>query len=616
MVKNWVMNLNIINQKKKKIRNFAIIAHIDHGKSTLADRILEITETIAKREMKSQVLDSMELERERGITIKLNAVEIIYKSKRNQEEYIMHLIDTPGHVDFNYEVSRSLVACEGVLLIVDATQGIQAQTLSNVYLALENNLTIIPILNKVEMENADIEKHKKEMQEMFGFEPNQIILASGKTGLGVEEILERIVTDITPPQGNVEAPLQVLIFDSVFDVYKGVIPSIRIFNGILRKGDKIRFIASQSVYEVIEVGILNPKPVKKDFLSVGDVGYLTAFIKNIDDVRVGDTITLNRYYNEVEPLPGYRQVNPVVFCGLYPTETSKYVNLKDALQKLKLNDSSLAYEKESSNILGLGFRVGFLGLLHMEITQERIIREFGIDVIITAPSVIFHVFKTSNKKIIIDNVTKWPNNQSIERIEEPYIKAFITCPEIYIGTVMEISQNKRGKLQNLKYLDKNRVVLNYLLPLTEVIYNYFDQLKSSTKGYAAFEYQMDKYYPSKLKKVDILLNYEIVDALSFIVHEDFAYSRGKIICQKLKELIPKQMFEIVIQAALGKKIITRETIKAHRKNVIDKCYGGDVSRKKKLLAKQKKGKQKMKSIGKVILPKKAFLALLSTQKKS
>ncbi|MDV3198328.1 MAG: translation elongation factor 4 [Vigna little leaf phytoplasma] len=605
------MNLDIINQKKKKIRNFAIIAHIDHGKSTLADRILEITNTISKREMKSQILDSMELERERGITIKLNAVEILYKSN-NQEEYIMHLIDTPGHIDFNYEVSRSLAACEGALLVVDATQGIQAQTLSNVYLALENKLDIIPILNKVEMPNANIDQNKKEMQEIFGFDPKKIILASGKTGLGITEILERIITDIKPPQGDAKAPLQALIFDSFFDTYKGVIPSIRIFNGILRKGDKVRFIASQAVYDVIEVGILNPKPMKKDFLAAGDVGYITAFIKNINDVRVGDTITLNYDHKVVAPLPGYRQVNPVVFCGLFPVENSKYINLKEALQKLKLNDSSLVYEKETSNILGIGFRVGFLGLLHMEITQERIIREFDIDVITTAPSVIFHIFKNSNQKIIIDNIAKWPNNQSIDKIEEPYIKAFITCPEQYIGSVMKISQNKRGQLQDLKYLTKNRALIQYLLPFSEIIYNYFDQLKSATKGYAHFEYQMDKYYPSKLKKVDILLNSEKVDTLSFIAHEDNIYKKGRLICQKLKELIPKQMFEIIIQAAIGKKVIARETIKSHRKNVIDKCYGGDVSRKKKLLAKQKKGKQKMKNIGKVYLPKKAFLAILST----
>ncbi|MEC4558801.1 MAG: translation elongation factor 4 ['Conium maculatum' witches'-broom phytoplasma] len=603
------MNFDKINQRQKKIRNFSIIAHIDHGKSTLADRILEITNTIEKRSMKSQYLDSMDLEQERGITIKLNSVEILYKAK-NGEEYIMHLIDTPGHVDFSYEVSRALAACEGVLLIVDASQGIQSQTLSNVYLALENNLTIIPVLNKVDLPNADVEKTKLAIQDTLGLDTNTIISASGKTGLGVVEILEQIITNIKPPQGDAAKPLQALIFDSTFNTFKGVIPYIRIINGIVKKGDKIRFMASKAVYEVIEVGIFNPHPFKKDFLAAGDVGYLTAFIKNMDAVRVGDTITLQKH-NHVEALPGYRQINPVVFCGLYPADTSKYESLKEALQKLKLNDSSLLYEKENSNVLGSGFRIGFLGLLHMEITQERIVREFGIEVIITAPSVIFHVFTKQNKKIIIDNLNKWPNNQSIERVEEPYINAFITCPEMYIGAVMEISQNKRGQLENIQYLNDQRVTLNYLLPLSEVIYNYFDKLKSATKGYASFDYQLDNYRPSKLKKMDILLNSEIVEALSFIVHEDFAYNRGKAICQTLKTMIPKQMFEITIQAALGKKIITRETIKSMRKNVIDKCYGGDVTRKKKLLSKQKEGKKKMKTIGRVKLPQKAFLAILS-----
>ncbi|MFR0367739.1 translation elongation factor 4 [Candidatus Phytoplasma palmae] len=607
------MNFDEINQRKKKIRNFSIIAHIDHGKSTLADRILEITNTIDKRKMKNQFLDSMELEREKGITIKLNAIEINYLAL-DKNNYIMHLIDTPGHVDFNYEVSRSLAACEGVLLIIDATQGIQSQTLNNVYLALENNLIIIPILNKIDMPSANIEKTKKELKETLGINDDLMILASGKTGEGVTNILESIVKNINPPEGDIKSPLQALIFDSFFDPYKGVVPSIRIINGIVKKGDRIRFISTKATYEVMEVGIFNPNPVPKKFLSAGDIGYLTAFIKNIEDIKVGDTITLSKY-NQVSPLPGYREINPVVFCGLFPAEFNKYHNLKEALKKLKLNDSSLVYEKENSNMLGAGFRIGFLGLLHMEITKERIIREFNIEVIITAPSVVFHVYQKSNKKIIVDNLNKWPINQSIEKIEEPFIMAFITCPEEYIGSVMEISQNKRGILQDIQYLTNKRVTLKYLLPLLEVIYNYFDKLKSATKGYASFDYQLDKYYSSNLKKIDILLNSEIVDALSFIVHEDFAYNRGKIICQKLKELIPRQMFEIVIQAALGKKIITRETIKSMRKNVIDKCYGGDVSRKKKLLAKQKKGKKKMKSLGKVKLPQKAFLAILSSYDK-
>lgn len=604
------MNLDEINERKKKIRNFSIIAHIDHGKSTLADRILEITNTIKKRDMKDQILDSMDLEREKGITIKLNTSEIHY-TNQNNEDYIMNLIDTPGHIDFNYEVSRSLAACEGVLLIVDATQGIQAQTLTNVYLALENNLTIIPVLNKVDLPIADVEKTKKDIQDKLNLDLDKMVIASGKTGLGVIQILENIIKYIQPPQGDAKKPLQALIFDSVFNSYKGVIPSIRVFNGIIKKGDKIRFISSQATYEVMEVGIFSPKPIKKDFLAAGDVGYLSAFIKNIDDVRVGDTITLSRDH-QVPALPGYRKINPVVFCGLYPADLKKYGHLQQALQKLRLNDSSLTYEKESSKLLGVGFRIGFLGLLHMEIIQERIIREFGIEVIITAPSVLLHIYQPNNKKIIVDNLAKWPANQLIERIEEPYIQAFLTLPEIYIGAVMELSQSKRGQLQDIQYLNHNRVMLKYLLPLSEVIYNYFDKLKSSTQGYASFDYQLDQYYPSKLKKIDILLNSEIVDSLSFISHETFAYQKAKIICQKLKDLIPKQMFEIIIQAAIGKKVITRETIKSMRKNVIDKCYGGDVSRKKKLLAKQKKGKKKMKVLGKVILPQKAFLAILSS----
>ncbi|MEZ0180112.1 translation elongation factor 4 ['Camptotheca acuminata' phytoplasma] len=604
------MELNEINKRKNKIRNFSIIAHVDHGKSTLADRILEITNTIEKREMKEQILDSMELEREKGITIKLNTVSIKYKYE-DQEEYILNLIDTPGHIDFNYEVSRSLAACEGALLVIDTTQGIQAQTLTNVQLALDNNLTIIPVLNKVDLPLADIEKTKKDIQSTLNLSLDNVVISSGRTGLGVDQILKKIVKHIEPPVGDAREPLQALIFDSVFDAYKGVIPSIRVFNGYIKKGDKIRFISSKAVYEVMEVGVFSPKPIKKDFLAVGDVGYISAFIKNMDDVRVGDTITLHGN-SQVLPLPGYRQVNPVVFCGMFPSDLKQYNHLKESLQKLKLNDSSLVYEKESSKVLGVGFRVGFLGLLHMEITKERITREFGIEIIITAPSVIFHIYQPNNKKIIIDNLSKWPTNQLIERIEEPYIKAFISCPEIYIGTIMEIAQNKRGQLKDIQYLSHNKVILQYLLPLSEIIYNFFDKLKSATKGYASFDYQLDQYYESKLKKVDILLNSEVVDALSFISHESFAYHRGKVICQKLKELIPKQMFEIVIQAALGKKIITRETIKSMRKNVLEKLYGGDVTRKKKLLAKQKKGKKKMKSLGKVMLPQKVFLAILSS----
>lgn len=605
------MNIEQLKERQKRIRNFSIIAHIDHGKSTLADRILEFTGMIDKRMMKEQILDSMDLERERGITIKLNAVEINYQSK-DGKNYIMHLIDTPGHVDFSYEVSRSLAACEGAILIIDAAQGIQAQTLANVYLAVDNNLTLIPVLNKVDLPSADVPKVKEEIKETLGLDPEQALIASGKTGLGVIDILEQIVTRISPPQGDIQKPLQALIFDSYFDSYKGVVPSIRIVNGTVKKGDKILFMASNSVYEVVEVGVYNPKQIVKDFLAPGDVGYLTAAIKSINHVRVGDTIT-SQTNQALLPLLGYKQMNSVVFCGLYPVETNKYDILKEALEKLKLNDSSLIFEPESSNALGLGFRTGFLGLLHMEIIQERIIREFGVEVIATAPSVIYHVYSIKGEKLLVDNPSKLPSIQMIERIEEPFIKATIMCPEIYIGKVMELSQNKRGSLQNIEYIDRQRVMINYLLPFAEIIYSYFDKLKSLTKGYASFDYEIDKYRVSKLQKMDILLNGEIVDALSLIVHHDFAYERGKAICETLKEFIPKQMFEIPIQAALGKKIIARQTIKAMRKDVTAKLYGGDVTRKKKLLDKQKKGKKKMKILGKVELPQKAFLAILATK---
>lgn len=605
------MDITKIKERQTRIRNFSIIAHIDHGKSTLADRILELTGTIDKRAMQNQILDSMDLERERGITIKLNAVEIMYHAK-NGKDYIMHLIDTPGHVDFSYEVSRSLAACEGALLVIDAAQGIQAQTLANVYLAKDNHLTILPVLNKVDLPSADVPKVKAEIKETLGFDPTNTLLASGKTGLGVIEILEQIVAVINPPQGDSQSPLQALIFDSYFDPYKGVVPSIRLINGTVKKGDQIRFMASKQVYEVVEVGVYNPKQIVKDFLAPGDVGYLTAAIKSIDHVRVGDTITTQQNPT-LRPLPGYKQMNSVVFCGLYPVEINKYEALKDALEKLKLNDSSLMFEPESSSALGLGFRTGFLGLLHMEIIQERISREFGVEVIATAPSVIYHVYTLKGQKLLVDNPSKLPPAQMIQRIEEPFIKATIICPEIYIGKVMELSQNKRGSLQNIAYIDQQRTQISYLLPFSEIIYNYFDKLKSLTKGYASFDYEIDQYRVSKLQKMDILLNSEVIDALSLIVHQDFAYERGKVICEALKEFIPKQMFEIPIQAALGKKIIARETIKAMRKDVTAKLYGGDVTRKKKLLEKQKKGKKKMKTLGKVQLPQKAFLAILSTK---
>ena len=603
------MKKETLNERQKRIRNFSIIAHIDHGKSTLADRILELTNTVQTREMKTQLLDSMELERERGITIKLNAVQLNYTSK-DGNEYIMHLIDTPGHVDFTYEVSRSLAACEGAILVVDAAQGIQAQTLANVYLAIDNDLEIIPVLNKIDLPSADPEKVRAEIEEVIGIPADDAVLASGKSGLGVLDILEKVITDVPAPTGDENKPLQAMVFDSYFDQYRGVIPSIRIINGTVKKGDEIRFMASGAVYEVIEVGIYNPKQVPQEILGPGDVGYLTASIKTIGDVRVGDTVTHNKN-GAKEALAGYRQMNPVVFCGLYPIEPNKYEDLKEALEKLKLNDASLIYEPETSQALGFGFRTGFLGLLHMEIIQERIQREFDIDLIATAPSVIYRVHLTDGKMIEVDNPSKLPNPQEIEHIEEPFVKASIMCPKEYVGAVMDISQKKRGIFKDMKYIDANRVMLSYSLPLSEIVYDYFDKLKSSTKGYASFDYEIDQYYTSRLQKMDILLNGEVVDALSLIVHRDFAYQRGKVICEKLRGLIPRQMFEVPIQAAIGNKIIARETIKAMRKDVLAKCYGGDISRKKKLLSKQKEGKKRMKSVGRVDVPQEAFLAVLS-----
>lgn len=604
------MNIQKINSQQQ-IRNFSIIAHIDHGKSTLADRILEITNTVEKRIMNKQFLDSMDLEKERGITIKLNTVQIVYHNSQGIK-YNMNLIDTPGHVDFNYEVSRALVACEGVILIIDATQGIQAQTLANFYLAKENNLTIIPVINKIDLINADVQKVKYEIINTLKIKSEDIILASGKTGQGVKEILEKIVSDIKPPQGKLEEPLKALVFDSFFDPYKGVVSLIRIFNGILKKGDQIRFMSNGEVYEATEVGIYNPHLKVTDFLSSGEVGYCAASIKKINKVRVGDTIT--HHNNPTSTiLPGYRQVKPVVFCGLFPIDTNKYELLNSSLEKLKLNDAALTFEPETSVALGLGYRMGFLGILHMEIIQERIKREFGIEVIATAPSVVYHVYTNKGDKILVENPSKWPITQIIDKIEEPFIKATIICPQIYIGNVMTLSQNKRGTLKNIHYPDEHMAIIMYSLPLAEIMYDYFDQLKSITKGYASFEYEIDNYKQSELQKMDILLNSEVVDALSIIVHKSSAYFRGKIICAKLKECIPKQMFEVPIQIAVGKRIIVRENIKSMRKDVIAKCYGGDVSRKKKLLTKQKEGKKKMKNLGKVKLPQKAFLAILASK---
>lgn len=603
------MNKSALNERQKNIRNFSIIAHIDHGKSTLADRLLQKTDTVSDREMKEQLLDSMDLERERGITIKLNAVEMVYKAK-NGESYIMHLIDTPGHVDFTYEVSRSLAACEGAILVVDAAQGIEAQTLANVYLAIDNNLEIIPVINKIDLPSAEPAKVIKEIEDVIGIPAQHAILASAKEGLGIDEILERIVTDIPAPKGDSEEPLQALVFDSVFDMYKGVIPYVRVVNGTIKKGDMIEFMASKAKYEVIEVGVHTPKVVKRDILGPGDVGYLTASIRDINTVGVGDTVTYaNRHTKQA--LPGYRKMNSVVFCGLYPIDTEQFNDLKDALDKLKLNDASLIYEPETSQALGFGFRTGFLGLLHMEIVQERIHREFNIELIATAPSVLYQVHLTDGTVVPIDNPSRLPDPQRIDFIEEPYVKASIMTPKEYVGAIMDISQKKRGIFGDLKYVDANRVHITYDLPLSEIVYDFFDKLKSSTKGYASFDYEMAGYKQSRLQKMDILLNGEIVDALSLIVHRDFAYYRGKAICEKMVQLIPRQMFEIPVQASLGNKVIARTTIKAMRKDVLAKCYGGDISRKKKLLSKQKEGKKKMKSIGRVDIPQEAFMAILS-----
>ena len=603
------INFEQIKERQKKIRNFSIIAHIDHGKTTLSDRILERTGALQMREMKNQLLDSMELERERGITIKLNAVQLTYTAK-DGEEYILHLIDTPGHVDFTYEVSRSLAACEGAVLVIDAAQGIEAQTLANVYLALENDLEILPLVNKIDLPSADPERVKQEVEDIIGLPTDDAVLASAKAGIGIEEILEQIVEKVPAPAGNPEDELQALIFDSVFDQYRGIIASIRVVNGTLQKGQKIRMMATGAEYEVVEVGVHTPHEKTVDMLATGDVGYVTAAIKDVKDVRVGDTITdANR--PAAEPLEGYRKLNPMVFCGLYPIDAAKYNDLRDALEKLILNDSSLQFEPETSQALGFGFRTGFLGLLHMDVIQERIEREFNIDLIATAPSVIYHVNMTDGTQRIVDNPSQMPEQQTIKSIEEPYVKATIMTPNDYVGTIMELCQKKRGNFIDMNYLDETRVAVNYEIPLGEIVYDFFDQLKSSTKGYASFDYELIGYQESRLVKMDILLNAEIVDALSLIVHRDFAHARGKIITEKLKEIIPRQQFEVPIQAAIGGKIVARSTIKALRKNVLAKCYGGDISRKRKLLEKQKEGKKRMKSVGSVEVPQEAFMAVLS-----
>ena len=603
------INSEQIKERQKRIRNFSIIAHIDHGKTTLSDRILERTNALEKREMKNQLLDSMELERERGITIKLNAVQLTYKAK-DGNEYILHLIDTPGHVDFTYEVSRSLAACEGAVLVVDAAQGIEAQTLANVYLALDNDLEILPLVNKIDLPSADPDRVKQEVEDIIGLPADDAVLASAKAGIGIEEILEQVVEKVPAPTGDPDAPLQALIFDSVYEQYRGIIASIRVVNGTMKKGQIIRMMATGAEYEVVEVGVHTPHEKVVDYLSVGDVGFVTASIKDVKTVRVGDTITSVDNPAE-EPLPGYRKLNPMVFCGLYPIDAARYNDLRDALEKLVLNDSSLQFEPETSQALGFGFRTGFLGLLHMDVIQERIEREFNIDLIATAPSVIYHVYLTDGTQLIVDNPSQMPEPQTIKSIEEPYVKASIMTPNDYVGAIMELCQKKRGVFIDMQYLDETRVHVNYEIPLGEIVYDFFDQLKSSTKGYASFDYELIGYKPSKLVKMDILLNGEIVDALSLIVHKDFAYSRGKVITEKLKEIIPRQQFEVPIQAAIGGKIIARSTIKALRKNVLAKCYGGDISRKRKLLEKQKEGKKRMKSVGSVEVPQEAFMAVLS-----
>lgn len=608
MKRGDAMDIKKMKERQEQIRNFSIIAHIDHGKSTLADRILEMTHTVTSREMQDQLLDSMDLERERGITIKLNAVELNYTAK-NGETYIFHLIDTPGHVDFTYEVSRSLAACEGAVLVVDAAQGIEAQTLANVYLALDNDLEILPVINKIDLPAADPERVRQEIEDVIGIDASEAVLASAKSGIGIEDILEQIVEYVPAPSGDLDAPLKALIFDSIYDSYRGVVLNVRITDGMVKPGDKIKLMSNGKTFDVTEVGVFSPKAVARDFLMVGDVGYITASIKTVQDTRVGDTVTLVDN-PAAEALPGYRKMNPMVYCGLYPIDTSRYNDLREALEKLQLNDAALQFEPETSQALGFGFRCGFLGLLHMDVVQERLEREFNLELITTAPSVIYHVNKTDGTTATVDNPADFPEPVTIQDVEEPFVKAQIMVPNDFVGAVMELSQRKRGEFITMDYLDDYRVNVVYNIPLSEIVFDFFDKLKSSTKGYASLDYEMSGYQKSKLVKMDILLNGEKVDALSFIVHRDFAYERGKAIVEKLKKLIPRQQFEVPIQAAIGQKIVARSDIKALRKNVLAKCYGGDVSRKRKLLEKQKEGKKRMKQIGSVEVPQEAFMAVL------
>ena len=593
---------------QNKIRNFSIIAHIDHGKSTLADRLIEYTGTLTKREMEAQILDSMDLERERGITIKAQAVRSSYKAK-NGEEYMLNFIDTPGHVDFTYEVSRALAACEGALLVIDATQGIEAQTLANVYLALDNDLEIIPVINKVDLPSADPDRVKHEIEEVIGIDASEAVLTSAKTGLGIEDVLEAIVAKVPAPSGISDSPLKALVFDCKFDAYKGVVLYVRVIDGRIKPGMKIKMMATNAEFEVTEVGVFKPNLVNVDSLEVGQVGFFAAAIKNVKDARVGDTVT-DANNPAAEALPGYRKATPMVFCGLYPVENSDYDNLRDALEKLQLNDASLVFEPETSVALGFGFRCGFLGLLHMDVIKERLEREYNLTLITTAPNVIYQVFRTNGDVELVDNPSNFPDPTVIDHVEEPYVNATIIVPKDYVGAVMELSQEKRGEYENMTYLDETRVMIHYALPLSEIIYDYFDRLKSVTRGYASLDYELAGYRASSLVKVDILLNGEPVDALSAIVHREKAVSRGRQLVEKLRSLIPRQMFEIPVQAAIGNKVIARENVRAMRKDVLAKCYGGDISRKRKLLEKQKEGKKRMKQVGSVELPQEAFMAIL------
>lgn len=595
-------------ERQERIRNFSIIAHIDHGKSTLADRILQVTETVSDREMQDQLLDSMDLERERGITIKLNTVELKYQAKDGQE-YLFHLIDTPGHVDFTYEVSRSLAACEGAILVVDAAQGVEAQTLANVYLAIDADLEIVPVINKIDLPAADPERVSLEVENMIGLDASDAVHASAKNGIGIEDILEQIVDKVPPPEGDIDNPVQALIFDSVYDSYRGVVLSVRVKEGMIEKGDKIKLMNSGKVYEVTELGVFSPKPIERDALMVGDVGYITANIKSVRDARVGDTITLANNPAD-KPLQGYRTMIPMVYCGMYPTDSGDYEDLREALERLQLNDSSLQFQAETSQALGFGFRCGFLGMLHMDVIQERLEREFNLDLITTAPSVIYHVQKTDGEMVEVSNPSEMPEPTEIDYIEEPRVKATVTVPNDYVGAVMEICERKRGNFVTMEYLDDLRVNVIYNLPLSEIVFDFFDRLKSMTKGYASLDYEAAGYEQSNLVKMDILIHGDSVDALSFIVHKDFSYERGRAIVDQLKEKIPRQQFEIPIQAAIGHNIVARSTVKAYRKDVTEKLYGGDVTRRQKLLKKQKEGKKRMKNVGNVEIPQEAFMAVL------